>query len=946
LVQLAIAAVVRGLHGWARYGSFEEAGSAAVGTIATVVLLAGAGLATGRGEPTGALLTGGALALVVQAGLRWAYRRVWEYRRSPRDGVRHRAVVIGAGEGGDQILRAMLRNPDSAYLPVALLDDDPAKEGLRIMAVPVAGGREQLAEQVSRHGADTLLVAIPSAGPELIRELVDLAAPLRLDVKVLPSVAELPDGVVRVADIRPVNWADLLGRREIRTDIEAIAGYLTGKRVLVTGAGGSIGSQLCQEIARFGPEQLVMLDRDESGLHGVQLRLEGRALLSDSNLVVADIRDAARLHEVFAEHRPDVVFHAAALKHLPLLELHPAEAVKTNVQGTQHVLDAALAAGVRRVVNISTDKAVDPTSVLGWSKRIGERLTAAAAASAPDGASYLSVRFGNVLGSRGSIMPAFQAQLEAGGPLTVTHPEVTRYFMTVEEAVRLVVQAGAIGRPGEALVLDMGQPVRIADVARRLAASAPRPVEITFTGLRPGEKLHESLFGVGESDERPVHPMIAHVPVPPLAVAQLAALSRAATREDCAAALRTVCALPAAEQPERGAESAPLTTRRIYLSPPDTGELERKMLLAAFDSGWIAPAGPDLDAFEEEVAARVGVAHAVALSSGTAALHLALIGAGVGAGDTVLVPSFTFAATASAVLYLGARPVFVDSCAESWNADPQLVSDELGRRARTGDLPRAVIAVDMYGQCADYGPLAATCARYGVPLVEDAAEALGATYRGRQAGSFGTAAVLSFNGNKIITTGGGGMLLTGDRRIARRARHLATQAREPVLHYEHREVGYNYRLSNLLAAVGRAQLQGLDERVAARRATAQFYRDALGDLPGISFMPNAGYGEPTWWLTCLLVDPLVAGASRDEILGALAADGIEARPAWKPMHLQPAYRRYEVRGGAVSERLFAQGLCLPSGSGLSAADRQRVAGAVRAACTRRAPVAATVERAR
>jgi dTDP-4-amino-4,6-dideoxygalactose transaminase len=276
---------------------------------------------------------------------------------------------------------------------------------------------------------------------------------------------------------------------------------------------------------------------------------------------------------------------------------------------------------------------------------------------------------------------------------------------------------------------------------------------------------------------------------------------------------------------------------RIYLSPPDVTDVERKLLLEAFDSNWVAPVGPDLDAFEARCAELTGVRHAVALSSGTAALHLALIAAGVRRGDTVLVPSFTFAATANAVMYLGARPVFLDSTPETWNVDPQIVTDELRGRAVRGNLPRAVITVDMYGQCADYDPILDACDRYGVPLIEDAAEALGATYRGRAAGSFGRAGVLSFNGNKIATTGGGGVLVTDDGSIATQARHLATQAREPVAHYEHRTVGYNYRLSNLLAAVGRGQLQRLPRLIEARRATFEHYRAALGDLPGVTFQP-------------------------------------------------------------------------------------------------------------
>ena len=372
-----------------------------------------------------------------------------------------------------------------------------------------------------------------------------------------------------------------------------------------------------------------------------------------------------------------------------------------------------------------------------------------------------------------------------------------------------------------------------------------------------------------------------------------------------------------------------MTETRIYLSPPDVGDLERKLLLEAFDSNWVAPVGPDLDAFENQVADLVGVRHAVALSSGTAALHLALVAAGVGPGDTVLVPSFTFAASANAVMYLGARPVFLDSTAESWNVDPELVADELHRQARSARPPKAVITVDMYGQCADYDRLLAACDRYGVALVEDAAEALGASYRGRPAGSFGLAGVLSFNGNKIATTGGGGMLVTDDERVATATRYLATQARDPVPHYEHREVGYNYRLSNLLAAVGRGQVQRLDDLIDARGATARYYRAALGDLPGLEFMPIADYGTPNWWLSCLLVDAEAFGAGRDEIIARLATDNIEARPTWKPMHLQPVFQDCPVRGGTVSADLFHRGLCLPSGSSLTDHDRQRVVDAIR-----------------
>jgi dTDP-4-amino-4,6-dideoxygalactose transaminase len=366
----------------------------------------------------------------------------------------------------------------------------------------------------------------------------------------------------------------------------------------------------------------------------------------------------------------------------------------------------------------------------------------------------------------------------------------------------------------------------------------------------------------------------------------------------------------------------------IYLSPPHVGPLERELLLAAFDSNWIAPAGPDLPAFEQELADFVGVPHAVALSSGTAALHLALVALGVQPGDDVLVSDLTFAATANAVAYVGARPVFVDSDRTSWNMDPQLLEEELGERARRGRLPAAAIVVDLYGQCADWDRIVDVCRRYEVPTIEDAAEALGSTYHGRAAGSFADLGVFSFNGNKIITTSGGGMLVSHSGTHIDRARHLATQARQPVAHYEHEDVGFNYRLSNLLAAIGRGQLRNLPERVAARRGINERYRAALGDIEGLEFMPADANGVPNHWLTVVTIDPEVTGATPHDLVAALHAEGIEARPAWKPMHLQPVFAGAEVRGGAVGEAVFATGLCLPSGSALTEAQQDRVTSAL------------------
>ncbi len=364
--------------------------------------------------------------------------------------------------------------------------------------------------------------------------------------------------------------------------------------------------------------------------------------------------------------------------------------------------------------------------------------------------------------------------------------------------------------------------------------------------------------------------------------------------------------------------------KRIYLSPPHAGELERRLLLAAFDSNWIAPQGPDLDAFEREFADEVGAPHAVALSSGTAALHLALLALGVGRGDRVITSTLTFAATANAIAYVGATPVFVDVSRDTWTIDPELLNEELTMSARNGARVAAVVTVDLYGQCADYDPIEAVCRRRGVPIVEDAAEALGATYHGRSAGAFGACAAFSFNGNKIITTSGGGMLVSHNRDVADRVRHLSTQARQQAPHYQHDEVGFNYRMSNLLAALGRGQLQTLSDKLARRRLVNESYRRAFAAWPGIAFMPEADYGRSNCWLTCTTVEPSLFGVSREQIRQHLERHDIESRPVWKPMHLQPAFERCDIRGGAVAEELFEKGLCLPSGSSLTEEEQSRV----------------------
>lgn len=513
-------------------GSFEEVSGVARSALVTgLALMCWVLVLSPAGVPRSVPAFGGAIALVLMLAARFVLR-AFRSRSAAHRPTESRVIVFGAGLAGRRLVHNLIHDDQSTFHPVAFIDDDRSKRKLRVEGVPVRGGRGDIAALAARYDATHLAVALPQADADLLRQVHEIADEAGLQIKVLPSLSELLSNDPGAQDLRDINLEDLLGRRAIELDQEAIAEQIHGKVVLVTGAGGSIGSELCRQIARYHPARLLLLERDESALHATQLSMTGRGLLEGEDLLLADIRDAQTMHDLFAEHRPDVVFHAAALKHLSLLERYPREAWQTNVLGTLNVLEAAADSGVGTFVNISTDKAASPTSVLGYSKRIAERLTADFARTQPG--RYVSVRFGNVLGSRGSVIPAFTEQIRRGGPVTVTHPDVERYFMLIPEACQLVLQSAAMGRDGQVMVLDMGTPVKIADVAQTLISMSGREISVTYTGLRPGEKLSEVLFHEGDMHRPTAHPLVASVDVPPCSPAS----AREPRIDDAAAARR------------------------------------------------------------------------------------------------------------------------------------------------------------------------------------------------------------------------------------------------------------------------------------------------------------------------------------------------------------------------------------------------------------------------
>ncbi|MGP5710181.1 polysaccharide biosynthesis protein [Brachybacterium alimentarium] len=515
----AMMVVITAIGGWisglyrARYvvGSLDELRTITVVTLAAWLVFAIVVLAT-VAIPRSVVLAVFPTVLLLIGGTRLAFRQAVEHRAGPA-GTATPVLLYGAGELGHSVVRQMIVDPLSEFRPVGFLDDDPRKKRFVIGGLRVLGTGQDLARVAEETGAGAVVISVKQVDSKFLREVHDQTDALGLRMLVFPSINEALTQKRATTSLRDVSVDDLVGRHPAEIDLSSVASYLSGKRVLVTGAGGSIGSELCRQIHKFGPSELYMLDRDESGLHSTQMSIFGHGLLDTRDAILVDIRDPKALEVVFQDRRPEVVFHTAALKHLPMLEQYPGEAWKTNVLGTLNVLNASLTIGVENFVNISTDKAADPTSVLGHSKRVAERLTAWAARQ--DAGSYVSVRFGNVLGSRGSMLPTFQAQIESGGPVTVTHPDVTRYFMTIPEACELVVQAGAIGEDGQVMILDMDEPVRIMDVAKRMIEMSGKDVEIVFTGLRHGEKLHEDLFSVDEQVASPLHPQISHAPVEP-----------------------------------------------------------------------------------------------------------------------------------------------------------------------------------------------------------------------------------------------------------------------------------------------------------------------------------------------------------------------------------------------------------------------------------------------
>jgi len=458
--------------------------------------------------PRSIVVASWAFIVMLVGGSRLVWRIILDRKKgNGRHGKR--TLIIGAGDAGVLVARE-LKNHDSGLLPVGFIDDDMSKQRMRVLDLPVLGDRERIPDVTTRFNIETIIIAIPSACASTIREILELCKKTKLEIKILPGMYQLINGQVSVSNLRPVEIEDLLQREPVKLDLGEISGYIREETILVTGAGGSIGSEFCRQVAGFGPKKLILLGHGENSIHRIWLELADRFPKLPLGIEIADVRDRNKINHVFQKYRPGLVFHAAAHKHVPLMELHPDEAVKTNILGTKNLAEAADRAGTKIFVMISTDKAVNPSSVMGATKRTAELIVQQMDRSSQT--RFVAVRFGNVLGSRGSVVPIFEEQIKKGGPVTVTDPEMTRYFMTIPEAVQLVIQAGSMANGGEVFILDMGQPVKIVDLAKdmiRLSGLEPdKDIKIKFTGIRPGEKLFEELLTAEEGAAATQHKRI------------------------------------------------------------------------------------------------------------------------------------------------------------------------------------------------------------------------------------------------------------------------------------------------------------------------------------------------------------------------------------------------------------------------------------------------------
>jgi FlaA1/EpsC-like NDP-sugar epimerase/dTDP-4-amino-4,6-dideoxygalactose transaminase len=941
LVQIAIHWAA-GLYGpvW-RYASVDEAvrvvAAVAAGMLVAFGWLAAVGHITDVALPIFTAPPVAALLILVGCGgVRFQSRLFALERQRTRATKSVRALIVGAGSPGAALAYELLHTESGREVRVVgFVDDDARLHGRSLRGIPVLGGTGDLEGLCRRNRIDRILIALPDAGKEQTKPIVDRALRTEAQVKVLHPAADTGSGMLQ--NVRDIDLSDLLGRQPAPVDPAGIGDYLRGATVLVTGAGGSIGSEIAHQVARYHPGRLLLLDRDETLLHDVAI-----GSLGGAETILLDLCDRGRVAALLAETRPTVVFHAAANKHVPLLERHAVQAANTNVLSTWWLANAAAETGCQRFVHLSTDKAAHPCSVMGATKRAAEHIVVGVGRR--HDLPYAAVRFGNVLGSRGSVVPTFLRQILDGGPVTVTSEDMTRYFMTIPEAVSLVLQAGAMADGGQIFLLDMGDPASILGLARqmiRLAGLRPDDdIPIQITGIRPGERLHERLYDEAEEHERLVWAMYE------LALScqddddavrraltdmldrcgvdcRLEPLPATATRRaDADADVIDTQAVPAAARVAaartNGGPKRPVPSQLALLSgtgpegaglpfarparPPLDRVLQR--VARSYESGQLTN-GALVRELEERIADRLRVDHVVAVSSCTSGLMLVVQALVEGRPGPVVLPSFTFSASAHAVAWNGRPPRFVE-------CDPDTFQIDVAHAEAALDGASALMPTHVFGAPCNPEAVEELAASSGVPAVFDAAHALGATFRERPIGGFGDAEVFSLTPTKPMVAGEGGLVATHDADLAARVR-LGRDYGNPG-DYDTRFVGLNARMSEFHAAMALESLNLLDRTLARRRELALRYVAGLADVPGIRSQAVPLADLSTYKDFTIAVDADQFGIDRNQLVAVLAAQGVDTRNYFDPpVHRQQAYRADPppclpttdaVSGGVVSLPIY------------------------------------------
>jgi len=912
------------------------------------------------------------LILLGCGGIRFQARLFALERQRDGRGTRLRTLIVGATDQGVALALELERRTFSDSQVVGFVDDDLQLVGRSVRALRILGTTADIERVCSDEKIDRILIALPDASREHLGAIEARALKTDAQVKVLASSSDM-DGAPLMNSLRDLDLTDLLGREHAPVDPGDIADYLEGANVLVTGAGGSIGSEIARQVSRYRPARLLLLDRDDS------LLFEAVSNLDKSEAILADIRDEGRLREIFDRYEPDVIFHAAAHKHVPILESHPAEAVQTNLLGTWTLAQVA-ADHSCTFVHISTDKAADPGCIMGASKRAAE--LAVLSVGEEHELPFAAVRFGNVLGSRGSVVPTFFRQIVEGGPVTVTDPEMTRYFMTIPEAVSLVLQAGSMADKRKVFVLEMGKPVRIIELARqmiRLAGHRPdEDIQIEIVGTRAGERLHESLHDDAEIVEPTRHPSIRGLtPKVPTDPTRLLYFIEVLRRSCTGAPDQVVVGLLDQMLAENGVEchldadlQAPALRRtgrrsvrradvdltlddrvpddqvdapvggdvRAHLpallggdptfapglpfARPARPPLDRvvRRLQPSYDRGMLTN-GPLVGDLELRIAERLGVSHVVALSSCTSGLMLVLQALTDSGSGPVVLPSFTFSASAHAIAWNGLTPRFVECRPDSFQIDP-------GCAAAALDGASAILATHIFGAPCDPRQLEDIARAHGIPVVFDAAHALGALAGGVPVGSFGTAEVFSLTPTKPLVAGEGGLVATNDAALAETLR-IGRDYGNPG-DYDTRFVGLNARMSEFHAAMALESLELLDDSLERRRYLASLYRGYLDDVPGIELQAFSSRDTSTFKDLTIKVDADRFGIDRDGLALALLAEGVDTRKYFDPpLHRQRAYAHLEHHRLPVTDAVSSSVLSLPVFPDLRDEHVERIAEIVR-----------------